>query len=117
MIDHGQPIAQTLGLVHEMRRQQDRLAARQQRLQPLPDQMARLRIEPGGRLVHEDQVGIVDQRPRQRQASLHAARQLADPRRPSGGQAGELQQLRQRARATSRIAQPEVATVDDAGSR
>ena len=36
-------------------------------LEPLPDEVARLRVEAGGRLVEEDDLGIVHQRPGQGQ--------------------------------------------------
>lgn len=108
VVDHAEPVAQAFGLVHEMRGQQDGLAARQQRLQALPDQVARLRIQPGGRLVHDDEVGIVDERARQRQAPLHAAGELADAGIGLGGQGRERQQLRQPG-PHLRVAQAEVA--------
>ena len=49
--DDGESRGKTLGFVHEMRRQQDRLALRQQLPEAIPHQMTRLRIEPGCRLV------------------------------------------------------------------
>jgi hypothetical protein len=72
VIDDREPGCQPLGLVHEVRRQQDCLALRQQLAQPVPDQMACLRVEAGRRLVEDQKLGIVDQRTRQRQPALHA---------------------------------------------
>jgi hypothetical protein len=55
VVQHQQARAQALGLVHEVRGQQDRLALLQQHLQPLPHQVARLRVEAGGGLVQQQQ--------------------------------------------------------------
>ena len=94
VVEHDQPVAQTLGFVHEMRRQQNRLALLHQPLQPLPHQVARLRVEPRRRFVKQQQLRVVDQRARQAQAALHAARELAEFGIGLGCQRGKLQQLR-----------------------
>ena len=94
VVQHQQALAQALGLVHEVRGQQDRLALAQQALQALPHQVARLRIEAGGRLVKQQQIGVVHQRTRQRQAALHAARQLGRLGARLVAERGEVQQLR-----------------------
>jgi hypothetical protein len=46
--------------------------------QALPHQVAGLRVEAGGGLVEQHQVRLVHQRPGDRQAALHAARQRLD---------------------------------------
>src|SRR5262249_31050066 len=86
--------AQALRLLHEVRGEHDGLALREELLEPLPDEVARLRIESRGGLVHEDQVGIVDQRARERESALHSARERLDARRPARGEARELEQAR-----------------------
>ena len=83
---------------------------------PVPDQVARLRVEAGGRLVHEDHVGIVDQRAGERQPPLHAARQLADARVGLDRQARELEQRRD-ARADRRVRRARSSGRRPAGSR
>jgi hypothetical protein len=105
VVHDGEAVAEALGLVHEMRREQHRLALLQQLLQALPDQVARLRVEAGGRLVEEQQVGVVHQRARQRQAPLHAAGERVDLGVGAAGQPGELEQRGMRA-STARTAMP-----------
>ncbi len=104
VIDDGDPIA-VLGLVHVVGgEKQRRPVLLAQPAQHLPGARARLRIEPGGRLVEEQDVGAVDQAARDLEASLHAAREgarqilaaivevdelqrLVDPRVPLGARA------------------------------
>src|ERR1043165_6732483 len=81
-------------------------------LEALPDQVACLRIESGGGLVEEDEIGIVDQGAGQRQAPLHASRQRLDARIGARLEAGELEQMRD-ARLDLRVGHAEVAAVDD----
>src|SRR5215471_16548578 len=50
-IDHGESRTQALGFVHEVRREQNSLALREQLSEPIPDQVPRLRIKAGRRLV------------------------------------------------------------------
>ena len=73
VVDDGEARGEPLGLVHEMRRQQDRLALAQELPQPVPDKMPRLRVEPGRRLVEDQELRVVDERARERQPSLHSA--------------------------------------------
>ena len=46
----------------------------------VPELAARLRVEAGGRLVEEEQLGIADQRAGEREPLLLPARQRADAR-------------------------------------
>jgi hypothetical protein len=73
MVDDRQPRRQAFGFVHEMRRQQDGLAGSEQLPEAVPDEVACLRIESGGRLIQDQQLGIVDERACERQAALHSA--------------------------------------------
>src|SRR5690606_1392488 len=52
-----------------------------------------LRVETGGGLVEDHQVGIVDQCPGDGEAALHATGQRLDRVLPPIGELGELQQL------------------------
>src|SRR5688572_28662632 len=61
VLDDRHAIAQPLGLLHQVRRQKHRLAARADAAHQVPAGTARLRIEPGGQLVEKDDVGIVDE--------------------------------------------------------
>ncbi len=111
VVEHQNAMTQAFGLVHEMRREQQRFALRGQHFETLPDQVAGLRIEAGGRLVQKDQVRIIDQRPRQTQPPPHAPGQLADTRPRFCFERGERQQLRQ-PRTQLGVAQAEVTTKD-----
>ena len=74
--------------------------------------MARLWIEPRGGFVHEEQVGIVDERARERQATLHSAGERLDSRFGARGQAREIEQLGN-ARPDGALREAEVAAVDE----
>ena len=110
VVEDDEPVAQALGLVHEVGRQQDRLALLEQVLQALPHQVTRLRVEAGGRLVEEHQVGVVDERAAEREAPLHAARKLAGLGARLGLQRGEVEQLGH-ALVDDRARKPEVRAV------
>ena len=62
VVHHHEPVAELLGLVHVVRGEHQRDAALLEPVQPVPQHVARLRVEPGGRLVEQQQVGFVDQR-------------------------------------------------------
>src|SRR5213075_2526252 len=79
MVDDRDTVAKSLGLVHVMRREQNRAAGRLELPDELPDLTARLRIEPGRRLVEEEQLRIADDRAREREPLLLPSRKLADP--------------------------------------
>src|SRR5258706_10119327 len=95
VVDDLQAIAKALGLVHEVRGEEDRLALAQEQAQLLPHEGARLRIEPGGRLVEEEELRIVHERAREHEAALHAAGQLLDAASRARLQRRELEQARQ----------------------
>ena len=92
MVKHQQARAQALGLVHEVGGEQDALALLQQGLQPLPHQVAGLGVQPGGGLVEQQQLGVVDQGPGQREPALHAAREFAGARIGLVREGGEIEQ-------------------------
>ncbi len=111
-VHDDQAVAQLLGLVHVVggEHQGDALLLEPEEL--LPHHVPRLRVETRRRLVEQQHVGAVDQRPRDRQAALHAARQLVDL---DGRLLGELDEGEQLVGPTAalRPGQPEVAAVDD----
>ncbi len=78
-IDDGHAITQQLGFVHVVRRQQDGAALGSVPRQQVPQLAARLRVEPGRRLVEKQQVGLSHQRAGQREPLLLSAGELADP--------------------------------------
>ena len=65
----------------EVRREEHRLAAVADAADQVPDRAARLRVEPGGQLVEEHDLRIVDERQRDEQPLLLAARERHEPAR------------------------------------
>jgi len=79
VVHDGDAVAQPLRLVHVVRRQHDAPPARAQLHDEVPELPARLRIEAGGRLVEEEQLGIAHHRARQREPLLLSTAQLPHP--------------------------------------
>ena len=75
--DH-QPVAQLLRLVHVVRGQDQRDAALLEPEQPVPHHVPGLRVKPGGGLVEDQDLRLVDERAGDRQAALQAAGQRVD---------------------------------------
>src|ERR1700680_4385935 len=74
VFDDCYPVAQPFGLLHEMSGQENRLAALADAAHQVPDGAPRLRVQPGGQLVEKHHLRIVDQRKRNEQSLLLAAR-------------------------------------------
>jgi hypothetical protein len=68
VIDDGDAVAQALGLLHQVCRQEHRLASIADAADEIPDRAARLRVEACGQLVEKHHFGVVDQRKRDEQA-------------------------------------------------
>ena len=96
-VDHRDPVAQALRLLHEVRREQHRRAAFTNPPHQLPDLAPRLRVEAGRELVEQHDLGLVDERQRDERALLLPARQL--PKRYAGAlrEAEAREQMRPRA--------------------
>jgi hypothetical protein len=84
-------IAEALRLLHVVRRVDDRLALALEGQQAVEDRVARLRIDANRRLVEQHQIGIVEDRRRQVEAPLHAARVGLDAVVPAIEEADELE--------------------------
>ena len=110
VVNHCEARAKPLGFFHEVRGEDQGLALRHQLAQAFPDHVARLRIEAGGRLVEDDEIRIVDQGARQREAAFHAAGQGLNPRVALRRKVGEIEQ-RRNARARGGVRQAEVTSV------
>ncbi len=78
MIDNRDSLAKLVCLFHVMRRQKNRLTFSVEFAQQIPHRAARLRIEPGGRLVEEQNRRIVHQRAPDLQSLNHAAGKTID---------------------------------------
>ncbi len=77
VLDDRHAVGELLRLVEVVGGQQDRLAERAQRAHRLPGGAARLRVEAGGGLVEEDQLGVADERQREVQPPQLPAGELA----------------------------------------
>ena len=77
--EHRQPVGQCLGLVEVVGGEQDRGALGGQRPDQVPELAAGLRVEPGRRLVEEEQLGAADDAERH----VHPAALAAGQRRGS----------------------------------
>ena len=77
VVDDGHAIAEPLGFFDVVRGEQDGFLALLELLDDVVDFAAHLRVEAGGRLVEENDLGIVHQRHGQRQALFLPAGKLA----------------------------------------
>jgi hypothetical protein len=93
LVHDQEPVAQARGLLHVVRGQQQGHALSSQALQGLPHGQAGLRVEAGRRLVQDDQLGVVDERPGDQQAPLHPPGERLDPVACAVRQVREVQQL------------------------
>ena len=93
LVHHDEPIAQLLGLVHVVRRQHERDAPLLQPEEPIPDHVSCLGVEPGRRLVEQQDVRIADEGTGDREPPLHSAGERLDARLRALVQLDELEQL------------------------
>ena len=111
LVDDDEAVAQLLGLIHVVRGEDEGRAALLEAEQAVPQDVARLRVEPGGRLVEQQDAGVVDEAARDREAALHAAGELVDLALGLVSQLREVEQLVGLLRADL-AGQAEVAAVD-----
>ena len=90
---HRDAVGEELRLVHEVRRQEDRLAGLAQRADRRPGVAPRVRVEAGRRLVEEQHVGVADEAEREIQPPALAAGQLAGLRVRLGVELDELDEV------------------------
>ena len=111
-IHHGEAVAQLLGLVHVMSRDDQRDPVRLEAVEPVPEHVPRLRVEAGGRLVQQEDLGLVDQRPGDREPAPHSSGEHLDP---GVGLVLELRERQQalEADADHRLLEAEVSAVDE----
>ena len=75
-VHDDQPVAEAGGLVHVVGRQQDGKPVRPELLQTLPDLVARLGVEAGRRLVEDQELRLVEERPGHDETPHHPAREV-----------------------------------------
>ena len=79
VIDDRHPVAEALGFLHQVGRQEHGLAALADPAHQIPDRPPRLRIEAGRQLVQEHDLRVVHQRQGDEQPLLLSARQRHEP--------------------------------------
>ena len=94
VVDDRHPLAELVGLFHVVRGEHDRLAVGVELADDVPQREAALRVEARGRLVEEQHVGLVHDRPRHHQPLRHAAGELVGA---GIGPVGQAELLEQRA--------------------
>ena len=80
MVHDRDPITEGVGLVHVVRRDDDRRPARANLTDQVPEVAPCLWVERRGWLVKDDDLRLVDERARDREALLLAARESASTR-------------------------------------
>ena len=90
---HQRHARAALGLVEVRGAHQDGDAALEEVREQLPELAPAHRIDAGGGLVEQDQIGLVDQRARQRQLLLHAAGELVGEAAAERRQLGHVEQV------------------------
>ena len=93
VVDDDQPVAEPGGLLHVVGREHDTQAAGLELLQPVPDLVTGLGVEPRGRLVQDQQFGAIDEGARQGEPADHAAREIHDFGAAAVGKRKEVEQL------------------------
>ena len=112
VVDDREPVAELVRLLQVLRRQEDRRASLVDATQLVPDGQAARGIEAGRRLVEKQHLGLVHERRREVEASLHPAGVTLDR---AIGRVGELHELEQLDRTRTGLArrQIEQATLED----
>ena len=94
VVDDADPVGELVGLLEVLRGEEDRHA--ELLVEPahlVPHARPAHRVEPGGRLVEEQDVGVVHERGGEVEASLHAARVRADAPIEGVGEVDQLAEL------------------------
>ncbi len=106
-VDDPDPVGEAIGLLQVLGRQEDgHPLVVGEALDLLPEGAAALRVEAGRRLVEEEDPRAVDEREREIEAALHAARIAADLAIGRLGEADPLDQLVARGRVARPWARP-----------
>src|SRR5437588_642256 len=100
LLDDRDAVGESLGLVEVVRRQQDRLSEVAQRGDRRPGGAPGLRVEAGGGLVEEDQLGVADERKGEVQPPQLSAGEPAAAHVRLWLQSGEREHLLDRARTS-----------------
>lgn len=93
LVHDDQSIAELLGLIHVMGGEDQGHALALEPEEPIPQDVPRLRVQPGGRLIEQQQLGVVDQAAGNDEATLHPSGEGLDLVAAPLGELRELQQL------------------------
>ena len=93
LVDDADPVAQLLGHLHDVGREEERLALVAVLAEQLLELMGRARVEPDERLVEDHDPGRREERRRQHDLLLHAVRVALDGVRDRRGQLEGLEPL------------------------
>ncbi len=112
LVHDNEPIAELLGFVHVVGRQDEGHPLLLEPIELVPEEVAGLRVEAGRRLVEEEEIGLVHEGSGDRQASLHPARERLHL---GVGPIEELDEVEEGVGATPGLGpgKVEVAAVDD----
>src|SRR5581483_926973 len=80
VVHDGDAVAEALGFVHVVGGEEDGAAGEFEAFDEVPELAARLRVEAGGGLVEEEEIGIADESAGHGEALFLAAGKLADAR-------------------------------------
>ena len=97
VVHDRQAVAQDLGFLHVVRRQEDRPALRSEPPDDVPQRAPGGRVHAGRRLVEEHELGVADERQGDRESLALAARQVLRPRAPLLAEVHQPDQLAGRA--------------------
>ena len=106
VVDDRDAVAELVGLLEVLRREEDRRALAVDPAQLLPDRQPAGRVEAGGRLVEEQDLGLVHERRREVEPALHAAGVALDHAVGGVLELDQLEQLLRPARVASAASSP-----------
>ena len=112
LVEHDEPVAELLGLVHVVGGEDEADALLLEPEEAVPQDVAGLRVEAGGRLVEQQDLRLVDERAGDRQPAPHAAGERLDALVAALGELGEVEEAGGPL-GDDRLRQAEVAAVDE----
>src|ERR1035438_2940560 len=78
LVHDDETVAELFGLIHVVRRDDQRDTFSLEPVETIPEQMSRLRVEPRRRFVKDEDLGSIDESTRDSEPSLHSAGEVVD---------------------------------------
>jgi hypothetical protein len=94
LVHDDKSVAELLGFIHIVRRDDEGDAFSLEPVETIPEQMSSLRVEARRRFVENEDLGSIDQSTRNGEPSLHPTREVVDLLVRSLGELREFEQLR-----------------------